>query len=792
MAEEKNVFIIKDGDDAFNDTVDEETEHIDEDANLTDVQKFLKKYRFHLYFSGALFLLIIIFLLLFSLFSKEEEPKDAAKKAIEKARQEKRLADKAALQKVLKKNDIEKLLTKANMLYSKGEHDKALNIYHQISLFNETLSYFNLGVMRLKEEDYEKAYLAFKKALLNNEHRTASAINAAVCATELNDTIGFNYHIDLASASLESEVNEPLYSYYYTLIHYYKENPFKTLAAVAAPTSEYFIKEQNEIAALTLDLLDDPIKAIEHLEANKDIKNSFALGLLYSNIGEYYLAIDHLKNAEELDKNSTKIKEALLLNYLKSNQFSKASVIVNKEDPDNLWRNYPISVKLKDRLFDVQLTQKFYAQELFLDKEYLYNLIFYYAPYFIYDAHDTITKLRKGQIGISTNELALAKNYLNKNAHLASTNAKTSMAIKLALNSHTAKANKLFIELQKDYSNHETLEYNLGLSYAQLGNYKEAYQHFKRANFLNYNNVLAGVFAIYCADLAAIENPKLYKVLEASLKEYRQEGRAEEVLYYRTLLNLEQDNFHAMVKWINRPKEMQQSKDPLHKLLDTLIADRIDKNELAVIKVDELLHLFPKDLVSNILDLYIQNKTNTMQKFSFNAQEFMQRRSLDFDSLFFGPNIARNLYIKLAQITGNLPKVRLLFKYYLEHEAEDRINLLKGSAEVNILLKKFEIAFNQYNQLIDELNVRDSDTLLKAALAAIGSNHKENAIVLLEIAKRKNRRSFESRYGLGLLYHEVGNLAAAGTQYHLIKDSTYVSKYFDFDIKEIDDTPEVK
>jgi tetratricopeptide (TPR) repeat protein len=784
--QEESVIVLKDGDDTY-DSVDDENSKTDKDADLPDWQRQLKKYRFHLFFGIALFFLAIIFVLLFSLFKEEEKPEDAAKKAIEQAKLEKRLADKAALKKVLKKSDLEKLLTKANMLYGKGERDKALDIYHQVSLYNETLSYFNLGVMRLKEKDYEKAYLSFKKALLNQEHRVASAINAAVCAKELGDMTHFTYYIDLAEASLDNELNTPLYSYYYALINFYKDNPFKSLAAIDAPTSSFFNVEQNRIAALTTLSLTDPIKSIEFLEKNNNIENSFALGVMYSNIGDYHLAIGHLKNALSLDKNNTTIKEALLLNHLKANQFSEASVLVNSQTVTDPWKKYPIEVILKDRLFDVQKAQEHYSKKLFLNKEFLFNLIFYYAPYMVHDSYKTITKLRKGQVTISTGELSLAKNYLNKSATLASTNAKISMSIKLALNVHTAKANKMFQELQKDYANHEVLEYNLGLSYAQLGNYKDAYQHFKRAHFLNNNNILAGIFAIYCADLEAIDNPKLIKVLEESFKAYQDKGK--DVLFYRTLFNVQQDNFHAMIKWLNR-KKSQKKADPLQKILDILVADHLDKDNIAILKVQELLRLYPEDLVSNILDLYISNKSNTVQKFSFNAQEFMQRRTLNFDALFYGPNVSRNLYIKLAQITGNLPKIKILFDYNLQHESEDRINLLKATAEVNVLLKNFEVAFNQYNQLIDELKTRDSHTLLQASLAAIGAGHKENAIVLLELAKRNNKRSFEARYGLGLLYHEVGNLAAAGTQYHLIKDSTYESQYYDFIIKEIDDRPQ--
>lgn len=129
---------------------------------------------------------------------------------------------------------IENMIKKANVLYEKGDKDDALKIY-EIATFNEAISYYNIGVAKLKEQNFGEALEAFKKAIQNKEHRCISAINAAVCALEMKDKKLFNYYIDLAYAYLPEEANAPLYSYYVGLVNYYKNFYFEALDCAFSP-----------------------------------------------------------------------------------------------------------------------------------------------------------------------------------------------------------------------------------------------------------------------------------------------------------------------------------------------------------------------------------------------------------------------------------------------------------------------------------------------------------------------------------------------------------------------------
>ena len=662
------------------------------------------------------------------------------------------------------------------MLYESGYKDQALDIYHQISLYNESISYYNLGVARMKELDYAGAYDAFKTALKNRENRTAAAINAAACAKKLGEEEQFQYYIDLAEASLPDESGSTLYSFYYALINYYQNRPIKALAAVKSPTSDFFKESGNIIAADVYVGLEDYTGSLDALSQNKNSHDAFTLGLLHANIGEYPLAIEQFLKAIDNNISMDRAKEALLLAYLKNSQFKQAASVINSVPKEYAWRHYPIEVFLKPRLFDIDLAQEFFANAYFLDKQKLYGMIFYFSPYELVDAKETFHAIQKGQLELNAGEIDMAKNYIRTTALKASANANISLAVKLALNTHTAKANKIFKKLNDTYENHHTLEFNLGLSYAQLGNYTDAYDHFRRAQFLNSKNTLAGIFALFCADLSGRDTEHIEKTLKAVIQKAPD---SVEKTFQETLFNLYKDNLSGMLRWLDTAKEDA----PLYLLADILVADRIDKKTIALKAAETLYTKYPADVVANILRLYIRNKDLPVKQFAFKAQTLMNNPDLNFDALYYGPDVARDLYIIISQISGNLPRTKQLLKRQLAKELDDRQNLLQGLAKTNVLLQDFEEAFVLYNQLIDELKVTDTVTLLDAAIAAIGANHKENAIALLEIARLTDKQNFEARFGLGLLHQEVKHFNAAAIQYGKI-DAGYVSRYFDFGLKD--------
>ncbi len=118
----------------------------------------------------------------------------------------------------------------------------------------------------------------------------------------------------------------------------------------------------------------------------------------------------------------------------------------------------------------------------------------------------------------------------------------------------------------------------------------------------------------------------------------------------------------------------------------------------------------------------------------------------------------------------------------MEEERVDIASIMQTLAYLEIYANQFEEAFVLYNKLIDDFNQKDSYTIFLASVAAVGAGHPENAIALLELSKLIDPTNVESRYALGILYQEIGNLEAAGSQYRNIGNIGFISEYFSFDI----------
>ena len=157
--------------------------------------------------------------------------------------------------------------------------------------------------------------------------------------------------------------------------------------------------------------------------------------------------------------------------------------------------------------------------------------------------------------------------------------------------------------------------------------------------------------------------------------------------------------------------------------------------------------------------------------------------SMSLNEFYYGANIVRDWYFNFAKISGLLNKIRGELERKAKFETGDIIPLLKRLAYANLYTKHFERAYVIYNDLINNKNITDPNTLYYAAVAAIGANHHSNAVALMELAKLQNPTYFEARYGLGLLWQEANNLRAASIQYAKTDDG-FVSKYFDFNIKK--------
>ncbi len=673
---------------------------------------------------------------------------------------------------------LEKMITKANYLYAHGNQPEALKLYEKIALYSEAISQYNLGVAQLKEREYPKALERFKLAISKGEHRCVSAINAAVCALNMNDREKFQYYIDLAYAYLPYETKSPLYNYYFALIHYYRGFYLEALSALEHPSSEEYHLEQRNLKAKIDALYANYYDAIAALESPYFQKDAASLGTLYANIGDLTLAKKYLSDA--IMENPGGFKEQVALAYveLKSGLLDDGGKLLQTLSdmyPTEVYKPYPITVHLQEQLFNPDYAQTLYRNRALQDRNIAYQKLFYFAPYKVFNAKQTISYIRKGNANIYIDDISSAKEYLKKSANVSGINYGIAQAIQKALSFRLKEAEELLLTLHEQHPKHSILNYDLGLVFAQSGDFVNAHDYFLKSYYLDADNYLSGIFALMCSQLIGQVNPKLRAIIKENLS---QEDQSEAFELYRTLLEFSQNNFVGTLPWL----EKDYKERPLYLMLNILIAQRVDRYEKAKEYSNKLVLLQPHDIVPHIIyaDTHFSKLKN--RAYAKKLLSYLAKQSFTYDDLYFGPFITRYLYARISLITGRLYPLEQRLKEKLETTTESPTSIMQALALISIYSQKFENAYLLYNQLIDEHKIQDPLTLFLGAVASIGANHHANGIALLELAKLKNPNFMESRYALGLLYMERHNFEGAGIQFQHIGNSGFSSQYFNFSI----------
>lgn len=743
----------------------------DKDTQDSSEDEATKKKKIVIFGAIAIALVLIIVIVLLLVLHSKEKKTDNSFDLIDNKLKEKKV------EKIVP-SKLENMIAKANYLYSTGSKKEALTLYEDIAQYSETISLYNLGVAQLKDKQYKLAQKTFQKAIKNNEKICVSAINAAVCSLHLKEKDNFKYYIDLAYASLPDELNSPLYSYYYALISYYNQNYLEALSALKNSSSNEYPFVHKNLKAKVDALFGNNYDAIEAMEANSQESDAFSIALLYARVGDFTLAASHFKKAILKNIQPVKAQLALGLVYLKAGRITEATKeIKNVSDmfPEQVYKPYPIKIKLKDSLFNPKKAQAIYRNKIKNSKLLNFQKIFYFSPYKMFNANHMISYIRKGNANTYIDNVKSAKKYLKTGASTSSINQGITEAIKKALSFKIREANQELQKLTKLQPKHSTLQYNLALTYAQMGDMIDAYKHFILSYHLDAKNYLSGVYAVMTSKLINKESTKLESILKDSISE---EDDGEEKTLYNTLLDISDNDYISTTEWLsNNYKER-----PLYTTLNIIIAIHLNKMQLAKSEAAKLTLLLPHEILPHMM--YIDacfSKTNDA-KYAAEVINYLKKTKLNFEDLYYGPYISRYLYIQQNLITGKLYFLQKQLEAKLETTTQNTQEIMSALAMVYLFEKDFEKSYTLYNSLIDEIKVRDPYTLFLGAVASTGANHHDNAIALLELANLKNADFTGSRFALGLLYLEMKNNEAATIQFAHINKDSFISEYFDFDI----------
>lgn len=778
MAEEEIVILEDDGDEEIR-SIDspefqlEDKESLAQEAGAKTPKKIDKKLLWLGGAGGGLFLLIVLLIFLIVQGAKEVQPSTIDTTQLARDLQQRRAPD-----QTFGPSRLETMLQKANMLYDQGNKTEALKLYEEIAMFNEALSHYNIGVAQMRDEDFEAALESFKKAIVNHENRSISAINAAVCALELDNQPLFEYYLDLAQTYLPEESNSPLYSYYVGLVHYYKNLYYEALSAFSHPSSEHYKGRQSYLASKILSFLDANHRAIDGLLTHPNQYDALTLGLLNAKIGEYEIAKNHLTKAIELGVEQRRASIALALVESKLGNLDNKALLLRQaleRFPQDATETYPIHVTLKSALFDVSQAQKDFAEGNFFDKEKRYDLLFYFAPYKIFNAQQTIDYVRKGSLSVEANAAQSGLDYLQASSSISRVNAAMTQALRTALDHQVYKANLLLQEMLKTYPQHSILHYNLGLTYAQLGNYALANRHFTTSYRLNPRNYLSGVFALMSADVIGKDTALLARDIKEILET---DTTLPEINLYIALIHLVENNQLSLARWLEEHKEASA----FHLVFDMMISRIINNTNTYLQKAEHLRRVLPRDLVANILAFHAKFGENEIKAYARAIQIEFRKLDVDMEAFYYGPKLVKEQYVKLLQIGGLLHRERSELIDRLAIETKDVEGLVNTVAYLSLYTNHFQEAYTYYNQLIDDFKRQDSRTVFLGAVASIGAGQPANAIALLELSRLIDPTNLEGRYALGLLYQEVKNFEGAAIQFSNISNSGFTSDYFSFRI----------
>lgn len=672
---------------------------------------------------------------------------------------------------------IEQMIKKAGYLYNNNHKQEALVLYKRIAKYNEALSRYNLGVAELKANHYKKALSTFQAAINHHEKICVSAINAAVCALHLHQTINFNHFINLAYKYLPTEISSPLYYYYYALIKYYQQDYLEALDALKHPTSNLYQKPALLLKRKINILFGNYNEAIKDYSNNYSSKDAMPIGLLYANIGKYHLASIYLKSALNNQNDKLKAQMALALVYLKDHRYQLASKNlkeVTSRYNQQAYKPYPIKVLLKNTFLNQKSAQNYYRYLLNNSISTQYAEIFHFAPYKIFHPTNTIENINKGNINIYLNDIKSAKKYLQKSKSVSAVNFTIASAINKAILYKVRQANKILKIAQNKYPKDSILQYDLALTYMQLGNIPMAYKHFTTSYYLDSHNFLAGIFSMISAKLLHKNNTQFNQILKTNIA---QDNTIQNKYLDFALLNFLKHDYLGSLQWLSGTK----NKKPIFLILKTIIFQHLNEHKMALKQADTLLKQTSHDIVSNLVYINEKFKNQNDLNYAKNTLFYIKNHKLQLNALYGGSYITRYLYTYESFFTGTIYHLAKAIQYKLYSSTKNIKDILYTAALTKLFSHKYEQSYVLFNQLIDQYKINDDKTLFLAALSSTVSNHHANAIALLTMALLANPNSANSHYALGLLYLENKNNTAAAIQFSLVPE-TFKSHYFNFNI----------
>ena len=679
-------------------------------------------------------------------------------------------------------NELSEMIQKANILYNNGRVEDALEIFDKLALYSQSLANYNLGVIKIVEGHYKEAEEILNRAISGGDDVAISAINAAYVAYKLGNHKAFLDYLHLANSKLIDSRNAPFYSYLYGVTSYYHKNYFESLSPLLHPNSKDYEQQNNLLASKIFLIFNDDYNALKHLEKSANKEDMLALGMLYARNGDYPKAKNKIQDFLASHPRNLEATNALELVNLKLRDYAEASKLlesfVDKKMP------FKIKTGLNHDLFNIDIAQKTFWNRKFEHRQSLqYKILFYYAPYKVFDSQEVFQILSEGNFEWGSGRIDESSDSYVRSKTISKINRDIANGLKEVYGGDLRKALDIFLKNAQTYSQHSVLFYDIGLIYAQLGDFEKAFMYFSKAYHLNNKDILSGIFAIMSGQLVYQDVSRIESSIGVDFTNIEFKNEQEK----NFLFELFEYSKSGNPAFFGFSDDTTLNSRPIYYAFSAVSAMvRMDRGKL-VEYFDKLKKLQPHDLATNILYEVSINFGKNLKDISLSfSQNFRRGNFSNLHSLYYGGALVRELYVYLAFVTGNLSYVIEELQQNLISEDQSPNGTMQALGLAYIYHQDFEKAFATYNTLIDNLKEDDVRTKFLGAVSAIGAGHYNNAVALLQISKLDSIASLESRYALGLLYQQSGNIKSAIMLFNGIANKGFMSEFFDFQIDSSD------
>jgi len=347
---------------------------------------------------------------------------------------------------------------KAVLLLSKNEYRKSIEIFEKTAEILEVPSYLNIGIAYYKLNSIDNAIVYLNKIYenrLNANDHTFSYISSCYYLYQISKD---NKYLDIIIKVTKKFKN-------------LSEHSKRMLA-----DTYIILKEYNK-----------SLKVLESMDYALDLKKA----LLHLKLKNYKQANIFLKKAKETTVNPSTLNKVLWFSVftdLKSNNLEQL-----KDNLDLINKNKQAFKTNLELPLEIYFNKNKYTPKEYLDsvvsfkQERKVDFIYYFAPFIFSETKEVIYDSAKGFLFNSSDNI-------NSLSEMVEYNAKFLEIVKDDPILRVVKLKKLLKKDTKSY-----VYYNLGLSYAQISDFHNAYKYFEKANKLNPGNKLYASMSLLTA-----------------------------------------------------------------------------------------------------------------------------------------------------------------------------------------------------------------------------------------------------------------------------------------------------